>query len=757
MEKKSTKIKKNDKKDDSKEVKKTVKKESSKTKKSSSFNSDSSKKTKITKIVKKKTTTASNKKVTTKRKTEKSKEIKKSVKKQTIKKSTVDKPTSSINNDSFSYYEFLRSYDVDDSPIKKQTQEERTKRLSDELYSIRSTDVWKSTIPEKKSITDDKDIDDRQFDKPYRIEKRSLFDDIERKRRKLSLHVDDVRFRKELEKERKLVEQRISYLQKDRKKYSDLNQKYFEESNNSLISPSVKRPVIYVPSEEEKERPRTYKTRTPITKKIKEAFSSLKLKLSYKRASIHEKRLYRQSLKRYEKRVKEKAHRENSFYLRSNPSSLLKGTGEGIVFVFIGILELLLYIPKKIISGISNKKYKTKDRLPSNRYRKQRYKPSLLERIGDNLYLFTIDSIYVLTYVPKKILLGIYLLIKYIIIGIKKFIVGIVFCFKKLFSFIISIALDIFEGCGFCIRKIGKFFTVKEKAHKEPKVVSKEHKTNKIHLDKQKIISFFKGLILVAASLIIIVFVWFYFTNPVNIPIDNIVEEKPKPNNSEEVIKEEYADDKYRDIYIESYNQAYDSDEYIGQLIFESGLIDEPIVQTTDNDYFLDIDYKTHQYFMGGTAFVDYDCNVYLDNNTTIYGHDYAKSVDPEQKLMFTPLHRLKDKSNYEENKVIYFVLKDRVETYEICYVYDVNIIEDQFHVQYLDKGEPIYYISNYSEEDFNTYLNAVEERKMYDTGNTIDFSDKLLTLQTCYEDNIDKLIVLAKRINVEYFKNPIN
>lgn len=304
--------------------------------------------------------------------------------------------------------------------------------------------------------------------------------------------------------------------------------------------------------------------------------------------------------------------------------------------------------------------------------------------------------------------------------------------------------------------------TVKKQAEKQKQI--KEHKSlhlPKIHVDKQKGLNAFKKIIIVALSGYLLFSAVKYFPLLINYvqslnnkKEDIVIEEKQE---EEEVVEiKDYADDKYRSIFIESYEKAYNKDDFIGQIIFDSEIINEPVVQGKDNDYYLRRNYETLEYEIAGPIFVDCDCNVYIDNNTILYGHDFPKEDDPEQKLFFTPLHLLTDEDNYEDNKTICFVLRDRVETYLVCYVYDIAITQSVEGDQYLVEGEPIYYNNNYSEEELEEYISAVEERKMYDTNNTINYGDKLLTLQTCYEDRIDKLIVLAKLVDTKYFENSI-
>lgn len=230
--------------------------------------------------------------------------------------------------------------------------------------------------------------------------------------------------------------------------------------------------------------------------------------------------------------------------------------------------------------------------------------------------------------------------------------------------------------------------------------------------------------------------------------ISKITINKSTEVNSSPIIKEEEkADKKYLDIYNKYHDLAYYPDDYVGQIIFESGIINEPILQGEDNSTYLRRDYQTFEYRVDGPIYIDMYCKVDFDNNIVLYGHNMPKSMDRKQEKLFTPLHKLEDENNYYLNKYILLVLKDHIEEYEIAYVYNVEVEDDGYGHQYLLDDEPNYYYPNYTKEEFEEYKQKVEGRALYDTNVDVRVEDKLLTLQTCYEDSTSKLIVVAKRI----------
>lgn len=217
----------------------------------------------------------------------------------------------------------------------------------------------------------------------------------------------------------------------------------------------------------------------------------------------------------------------------------------------------------------------------------------------------------------------------------------------------------------------------------------------------------------------------------------------------------EYAESTYLDTYKEFYKRAFVKNDYVGQIIFESGIINEPVMQGDTNETYLRRNFETYKYEVCGPVFADYICDVESDQNIILYGHNRSTGVDPEHIMMFSPLHVLENQENYDENKLIYMVYGDRVDVYLVASVYPIKVIEKEDGNQYLLKGEPLYYLDNYGVEEFKTYIEGVKARQLYETGVEITNSDKLLTLQTCYEDKLDKLIILAKKVkSLEYKTN---
>lgn len=172
------------------------------------------------------------------------------------------------------------------------------------------------------------------------------------------------------------------------------------------------------------------------------------------------------------------------------------------------------------------------------------------------------------------------------------------------------------------------------------------------------------------------------------------------------------------------------NEDIVGWIQIENTLINYPVLQTDDNEYYLNRNYKKQQ-SRAGSIFADYR-NDFADNNRNIilYGHRMKDDT------MFNQLTKFLDEEFFEENDTVYFdTLYDS---------YDAIIFS-------------VYYTTtdfNYIETDFDTdeeFLNLVEEmkaRSKYVREVEINEDDTILTLSTCdYTLDPDKgrLVVHAK------------
>lgn len=180
-------------------------------------------------------------------------------------------------------------------------------------------------------------------------------------------------------------------------------------------------------------------------------------------------------------------------------------------------------------------------------------------------------------------------------------------------------------------------------------------------------------------------------------------------------------------------NRKETNPDYVGHLYFESGLVDQNLVQGEDNEKYLNMSWDLQESTMGA-AYLDYRNNL-LNQNLIVYGHYVYK----DDSQMFSPLHELINEDNYEANKFILLQTDEETRKYVVTHVFYYE----------MDNPNLEYFHTEYSEEDFLTYIQHVEEKQFYDTNETVSKDNKLLTLQTCVRDRDDlRLIVIAKQIS---------
>lgn len=175
----------------------------------------------------------------------------------------------------------------------------------------------------------------------------------------------------------------------------------------------------------------------------------------------------------------------------------------------------------------------------------------------------------------------------------------------------------------------------------------------------------------------------------------------------------------------------------IGWVKIDDTNIDYPVMQTVDNEYYLDHNME-QQYDRNGTIFMDKDCDVLKPStNFILYGH-HMKSG-----RMFGQLDKYKDKSFYEKHPYISFDTIYEKGTYQVMYVFRSKVYKETEIVfkyyQFIDAN---------GEQEFNSYMEEMAALSLYDTGVSAVYGDQLLTLSTCdYQETDGRFVVVAKKI----------
>ncbi len=199
-----------------------------------------------------------------------------------------------------------------------------------------------------------------------------------------------------------------------------------------------------------------------------------------------------------------------------------------------------------------------------------------------------------------------------------------------------------------------------------------------------------------------------------------IVEELEK-NSSKKIVNE----------YIASL-MTYNSDTIAWLTVNNTG-IDYPIVQTDNNEYYLNHNIANKN-DLNGWIFMDYRNDEDLINdNTVFYGHTRYNS-----NVMFGTLTNIENKEwrSNEENLTISLDTLYESNKYKIFSYYTIGITNDYLKYQFTND------IEKYE------FLNMLKNRSIYDFDTEIHSDDKIITLSTCEDGGSKRLVVHAVLID---------
>ena len=207
----------------------------------------------------------------------------------------------------------------------------------------------------------------------------------------------------------------------------------------------------------------------------------------------------------------------------------------------------------------------------------------------------------------------------------------------------------------------------------------------------------------------------------------------------EEPVQITYTQEKDAPEVLDEYKKIFNMNKkLIGWLKIDDTNIDYPVVQTSDNVYYLTHNINQEE-DRNGTLFLDASCDVINGStNYIVYGHDMRSGN------MFGKLDKYKKESYYEEHKYITFDTIYEKATYEVMYAFESKVYKQE------DVDFKYYqFIDAYSEVEFNSYMKEMASWSLYDTGVTAQYGDQLLTLSTCDKSVTanGRFVVVAKRI----------
>ena len=274
----------------------------------------------------------------------------------------------------------------------------------------------------------------------------------------------------------------------------------------------------------------------------------------------------------------------------------------------------------------------------------------------------------------------------------------------------------------------------------------------KTHCIKKKL-RFRKWVIVVFLLIFLVIFVFsayqIYAWYSDNKKVDNLsddvlkntkVKEKKDNDNTENINPPEDASNDYWD-YIKMNLLEVDFNELlkknpdtVGWIEVKGTNINYPIVQTTDNSYYLNhaFDGSKNE---AGWVFMDYRNDpVNFNQNTILYAHSRLTGS------MFGSLKNILNSSWYsnKENHIIRLSTPTENTMWQVFSVYTIP-------------KESYYITPNFnSNEAYQEFLNTMKSRSEVEFSAEVNTNDKILTLSTCKDNFGNRVVMHAKLIKKE-------
>ena len=162
--------------------------------------------------------------------------------------------------------------------------------------------------------------------------------------------------------------------------------------------------------------------------------------------------------------------------------------------------------------------------------------------------------------------------------------------------------------------------------------------------------------------------------------------------------------------------------EIVGWLEISGTKINYPVLQGTDNEYYMTHNYKK-QKSKNGSIFLnkDYDWTI-PSSNLLIYGHNSGNGT------MFQELLKYVDENFYKKHPIIRFTTAEEDAEYEIISVFKSRVYykseENVFRYYYFVNAE--------SEGEYNEFVENAKKASLYDIEATAKYGEQLITLSTC-------------------------
>ena len=172
--------------------------------------------------------------------------------------------------------------------------------------------------------------------------------------------------------------------------------------------------------------------------------------------------------------------------------------------------------------------------------------------------------------------------------------------------------------------------------------------------------------------------------------------------------------------------------DVIGWIVGPDTVIDYPIMQGTNNDYYLNHLF-TKKRNSSGSIFADYRHeHPFKCENTLVYGHRMNNGS------MFASLSEYRNQEYYDEHPVLYILTDDVSYRVELFSGYVAKTTSNAFKYEFS------------SVTDYENYLKSISKRSNFKTDVSVTVYDRIVALVTCtYEYDDARYVVHGKLVPI--------
>lgn len=163
----------------------------------------------------------------------------------------------------------------------------------------------------------------------------------------------------------------------------------------------------------------------------------------------------------------------------------------------------------------------------------------------------------------------------------------------------------------------------------------------------------------------------------------------------------------------------------VGYIYIKNTNISYPIVQTTNNEFYLNHDFNKNTN-EAGWIYMDYRSNFNSKNNI-LYGHNRLDGI------MFGTLKNVLKESWYSDpdNLIIHLITKEGEVGYKIFSAYRI-------------KKESYYITPDMGDDDYKKFIDTLKKRSLHNYNSGVTADSNIITLSTCTITDGERLVVHA-------------